>query len=70
MLTVSDNGKGITQDEIKSSQSVGLAGMRERALSLGGNLSITAPPGKGTTIVVRIPRNTTEDAHDKSAHSG
>ncbi len=69
VLTISDNGKGISQGKMQSSQSVGLAGMRERALSLGGDLSITAPQGKGTTIVVRIPRNSMEDAHDKSTDS-
>jgi signal transduction histidine kinase len=30
-------------------------GMRERALLLGGELTITGAPGAGTTVMARIP---------------
>ena len=35
--------------------SLGLAGMRERVLILGGELDIESGPGRGTTIVVWAP---------------
>ena len=33
----------------------GLLGMRERALTLGGDLMILSRPGRGTTIAVKVP---------------
>lgn len=54
-LQIHDNGKGITTDTIKHSRSLGLVGMRERALLLGGTFSIEGGPGIGTTITVQIP---------------
>jgi len=55
ILTVMDNGKGITRKRIDSHHSLGITGMRERALALGGTLSITGSRTKGTTLRVRIP---------------
>jgi PAS domain S-box-containing protein len=55
-LEVHDNGRGIGVEELSSAKSLGILGMRERALLLGGTLSITGGPGKGTTVRVRIPR--------------
>ena len=54
-LEVSDNGRGITAEQVSSSGSLGILGMRERALLLGGRLSISGGPGRGTRAVVRIP---------------
>jgi signal transduction histidine kinase len=34
---------------------LGLLGMRERAASLGGQVTIAGSLGKGTTVTVRIP---------------
>jgi PAS domain S-box-containing protein len=53
-LEVHDNGKGISKEAL-SGQSLGILGMRERALLLGGELTISGAPGKGTTVKVRIP---------------
>ena len=54
-LEVHDNGKGISEDELSSRESLGILGMRERAVLLGGELTISGPPGNGTTVRVRIP---------------
>ena len=35
----------------------GIAGMRERALLVGGQLSIESPPGGGTRVHLRVPLN-------------
>jgi len=54
-LEVRDNGKGIPKEKLQSGKSLGILGMRERALLLGGDLTITGAPGNGTTVRVRIP---------------
>jgi signal transduction histidine kinase len=55
VLTVQDNGVGISLQRITDSKSVGLTGMRERVLPWGGTLAITSKPAKGTEIVVTVP---------------
>ena len=55
VLEVRDNGRGVTDAELSDPKSLGLVGMRERALLLGGETTITGTPGKGTTVKVRIP---------------
>lgn len=54
-LDVSDNGKGITKEQIDNPKSFGIIGIRERVNFWGGAISITGKPGKGTDIKVRIP---------------
>jgi signal transduction histidine kinase len=56
ILTVADNGRGISEDEVERAQGFGLLGMRERALAGGGDLFIHGKPGGGTTIMLRLPR--------------
>ena len=53
-LEVRDNGRGIGQDQLSASGSLGILGMRERALLLGGEFFI-GNPGSGTTVRVRMP---------------
>lgn len=55
VLTVKDNGKGITKKLIHSHNSLGIIGMRERVLALDGTLTLRGSTGKGTTLTVRIP---------------
>lgn len=52
-LTVSDDGRGFAFDE--SEGGLGIAGMRERALLIGGELTIESRPGRGTTVRLTIP---------------
>jgi PAS domain S-box-containing protein len=55
VLVVRDNGKGISKEELSTGRSLGILGMRERALALGGGIAIRGAPDEGTTIEVRIP---------------
>lgn len=55
LLAIQDNGVGISCEKLTESTSLGLLGMRERAASLGGQVSIAGSPGKGTTVTVRVP---------------
>lgn len=54
LLEVQDNGKGFDPQALKP-QTLGLAGMRERGLMLGGKVIIFSHPGQGTTVQAFIP---------------
>jgi len=58
ILSVHDNGMGISTGKLNASQSLGLAGMRERVHLLKGILDIRGAPGQGTTVRVKIPIQT------------
>jgi PAS domain S-box-containing protein len=55
LLSVSDNGKGITDGDKSEQQSLGILGMRERAHLIGGEVSITRAEGHGTVVTLRVP---------------
>jgi len=52
-LTIHDNGKGLQQSK---NGGMGLSGMRARARSAGGEMTIKSRPGAGVTIEVTAPR--------------
>ncbi|NWD56858.1 PAS domain S-box protein [Pseudomonas veronii] len=54
LLEVQDNGKGFDPDAV-TRQTLGLAGMRERGLMLGGKVIVFSHPGQGTTVQAFIP---------------
>ncbi|NTU84950.1 MAG: GAF domain-containing sensor histidine kinase, partial [Chloroflexales bacterium] len=53
LVEVADNGRGFDPDE--PSAGLGLTTMRERAEAIGGRLSVTSAPGRGTTVRVLLP---------------
>src|SRR5688500_13091601 len=55
VLTVQDNGRGISEEEIANTRSIGLVGMRERAMLIGGEIMLQGSPGKGTRMTLRVP---------------
>jgi signal transduction histidine kinase len=55
ILEVRDNGKGIEPARLSGEKSLGLLGMRERALLFGGQVFIEGKKGRGTTVTVTIP---------------
>ena len=54
-LRVADNGVGIEDSQVVAASSYGILGIRERAQSLGGQVSIRGLKGKGTTLELEIP---------------
>jgi len=54
-LRVEDNGRGISEGALADSRSLGLLGIRERATSLGGTVTITGERGRGTTLTLTLP---------------
>lgn len=55
-LEIGDDGRGIPEDKIGDSRSIGLLGMRERARALGGEVVIRRRFTAGTTVEVNLPR--------------
>lgn len=60
-ISISDEGRGF-DPAVALSRSVnrehfGLHGIQERAHALGGNCDIVSAPGKGTRILIELPRN-------------
>ncbi len=52
VLEVADDGRGFAFDE--SERGLGIGGMRERALLVGGELTIESRPGAGTTVRLEV----------------
>lgn len=57
VLTIEDNGTGFDEKEAAAKRTLGVLGMKERAIVMGGEYLISGKPGKGTTIVVSVPLN-------------
>ena len=54
-MAVRDNGEGFAPGGSRRRGSFGLTSMRERAVALGGNLSVESEPGIGTQVEVNLP---------------
>ena len=55
LLRVEDDGKGIAPKLDDSRKKLGLVGMKERALMMGGTLELDSIAGKGVRLTVRVP---------------
>lgn len=73
-LEVNDAGRGISEGRLKDLTSygrggVGLRGLRERVIELGGRLEVhSAGPGMGTSVVATLPgRPAGNEAREKAA---
>ncbi|MCU1300636.1 MAG: domain S-box protein [Candidatus Sulfotelmatobacter sp.] len=54
-LTVTDLGVGFDPQDAVNRRGLGLISMRERLQLVSGELSIKSQPGRGTTLVARVP---------------
>lgn len=63
---VLDDGAGFRLDHAESSElgGLGLVGMRERAVMVGGSVVIKSSPGEGTQVRLEIPLRTAEEVSD------
>jgi len=57
-LKIKDDGRGFSPEREKKRGGLGLLGIRERAVSAGGNFQIKSSPGKGTTLSISLPLRT------------
>jgi PAS domain S-box-containing protein len=55
VLTVQDNGTSTNQEELTDGEAMGFIRMQERALLLGGDVTIDRPADSGTTLTLRMP---------------
>jgi PAS domain S-box-containing protein len=54
-ISIEDNGKGMTGEQMKDAKSLGIVGMKERIARLSGEFNIFSEPGKGTRLDITIP---------------
>jgi len=54
-LEIADDGCGFAPDERRGTEALGLVGMEERALALGGRLELRSAPGRGTCVQLECP---------------
>jgi len=59
-LTLSDNGIGFDLSKSSAAEGIGIRGMKERALMLGGRLTVRSQPMQGTRIIVTVPPYTVD----------
>lgn len=57
-MEISDNGIGMSMEELQKIDAFGIRGLRERAKTSGGWLDVSSSKGMGTTIVLSIPLST------------
>lgn len=59
-LRIRDDGTGVGG----APEGAGIRGMRERALLIGADLSISPAPGRGTEILLRVPLGGEDSSHE------
>lgn len=60
VMCIQDNGRGFDRHQhqataVSERRHLGLISMRERAAIAGGSLTLNTEPGRGTTLLVRLP---------------
>jgi two-component system sensor histidine kinase UhpB len=61
-LRVQDNGRGMTDAEMRHPTGLGILGMRERVALMGGEVRLTRGPRHGTIVTVRLPQHGKSDS--------
>ena len=59
-LEISDNGRGLSQQDLAKAHSFGIRGLHERAGTVGGWVDLSSGPA-GTTLILSVPLNTPGD---------
>ncbi len=72
VLKIQDDGQGFDPVAVEAGRKIrhglGLTNMRERALAMDGECEINAQPGRGTSILVRVPLS--RDQNSNARESG
>jgi two-component system sensor histidine kinase UhpB len=55
VLTIADDGKGFDPALVNRHQTLGLLGMKERAMMIGAKMEVSSAPGKGTEVNITWP---------------
>ncbi len=67
-LEVSDNGRGLSQEDLAKIRSFGIRGLHERARTVGGWVDLSSGPG-GTTLILSVPLQQAEASASALQHS-
>jgi signal transduction histidine kinase len=62
-LEISDNGRGLSQEDLAKSRSFGIRGLHERAGTVGGWIDLSSGP-QGTTLILSVPLDLPESAFE------
>jgi signal transduction histidine kinase len=60
VVAVEDDGRGFDAGAVDASSHFGLATMRERTQTVGGNLTVSSAPSQGTRVIVSLPVESAE----------
>jgi signal transduction histidine kinase len=55
IIAISDQGDGFDDGDMETGERLGIVGMRERVVSLGGDFAVMSARGSGTRITARLP---------------
>lgn len=61
-IEISDNGKGISKQQLNKSESFGIRGLQERAKAVGGWLDVSTREGRGTSITLSVPLTAVDES--------
>jgi two-component system sensor histidine kinase UhpB len=65
---VGDDGSGFTFDQ--AARGLGIAGMRERALLVDGDVQVESRPGVGTQVSLTVPLDSADTEGDRWTRNG
>jgi signal transduction histidine kinase len=68
-LEVSDNGRGLSNEDLAKARSFGIRGLHERAGTVGGWVDLSSGPG-GTTLILSVPLHTVRSPADVAPERG
>lgn len=54
-MEISDNGIGLSAQEMQKSEAFGIRGLHERAKTVGGWLDVSSHQGQGTSVILSVP---------------
>lgn len=54
-MSIKDNGKGFEKQTADKKKTLGILGMKERAIMMGGNCDVKSNAENGTTVTVTVP---------------
>jgi signal transduction histidine kinase len=61
-VEVTDNGRGLSEDDLQKASAFGIRGLSERAKTVGGWLDVSSLPRQGTSIILSVPLAATNAA--------
>lgn len=67
-LEVSDNGRGLSQEDLRKASSFGIRGLHERARTVGGWVDLSSGSG-GTTLILSVPLQEAQEALTRPVHT-